>query len=66
MTVTRDDRVDMQVLTRDEALALRDRLLHEAGRTLPELRRQDASFELDARERTLLADIEGLEWIIGH
>ncbi|GAB3624756.1 hypothetical protein GCM10027418_28410 [Mariniluteicoccus endophyticus] len=52
------------LMNRSELCEHRDHLLRRAGRSLEDLRAAADRYELDARERTLLDDIEGVEWLL--
>lgn len=54
----------VEMVTREGAEAEIERLLREVGMSRAELGRQGAEWELDADQRGVLADIQGLEFLI--
>ena len=60
----RSARVDM--VTAKEAKAEIKRLLQRVGMSRDELDRRGDAWELDADERGVLADIRGLEFLLGR
>ena len=64
MTTVSEARVRTQVFSRSDALQEMGRLVEQSGMSLEELKTRGAEYALDADKRSLLADIEGLEWML--
>lgn len=64
MTVTQHGRATVRELTVEEANAELQGLIRRSGMTRDELSRRATSYQLNAKQRSLLADIEGLEWML--
>jgi|GEM_PF-5756871 len=64
MTKTTSSGVTTISMDRDELQVHLEQLIRRAGRTPDQLRAAGDRFELDAGERVLLDDIEGVEWLL--
>lgn len=64
MTVTEHEHVTVKILTRDEARQELQQLIACSGMDRDELDQRAAVHDLDAQQRALLTDIEGLEWML--
>ena len=53
-------------MSREEMLTERDRLLASVHVSEAELRQRAASWELDAHERGVLAEVDGLDWLLAN
>ncbi|HTZ43749.1 MAG TPA: hypothetical protein VMB79_07780 [Jatrophihabitans sp.] len=56
---------ELEVLTRDEIVQRRKRLLAETSMSEDELRTRAANYTLTPRESGILAEIDGLEFLLG-
>lgn len=66
MTVTHTDRATVRQMTDDELRDEIERLLDLVGMTSTELHRKGEAFDLDATERSVLADVEAMEWMLSR
>lgn len=64
LTKTTSSGVTTISMDRDELQVHLEQLIRRAGRTPDQLRAAGECFELDAGERVLLDDIEGVEWLL--
>lgn len=64
--VTVTDRAVVQQLTDAEMQARLRQLVGSVGMPLSELKRRGANYELDAEQRSALADIEAMEWMLNR
>jgi hypothetical protein len=66
MTVTHTDHTTVRKMTDDELRAEIRRLLDRVGMTSDELHAKGAAYELDAAQRSVLADVEAMEWMLSR
>ena len=64
MTITNPGNASVQIYSRDEALQEIDRLVAASGMPLAKLQVLGLEHQLNAELRSILADIEGLEWVL--
>jgi hypothetical protein len=63
-TITTTNKAHVRRMTRAELRAEINRLLRASGMTRSVLQARGVSYQLDAEHRGLLAEIEGLEWLL--
>lgn len=66
MTITHTDRTTVRQMTDDELRAEIQHLLGRVRMTSEELHAKGEAFELDAFERSVLADVEAMEWMLSR
>jgi hypothetical protein len=64
MTITQTKKATVRQLTDDDLRAEIARLLGSVGMDRDELIAKGEAFELDATERSVLADVEAMEWML--
>lgn len=66
MTITHTNRATARQMSDKELHAEIHDLLATVGMTSEELRARGAAYELDAFERSVLADVEAMEWMLSR
>ena len=66
MTITESDRTIVRMMSHEEMRQEIDRLLDRVGMTRDDLGAAGEAFELDAAQRSVLADVEALEWMLSR
>ena len=66
MVVTTSEEAVVRTLTREDMIKERTELLEAAGMSEDELRERGAAWDLDAHHRGLLAQINGLDFLLAN
>lgn len=66
MTITTTDRAVVRQMTDAEMREAIGELLSRVRMSREDLGQRGATYQLDAEERSVLADIEALEWMLGR